>query len=108
MLDETALRTGCLNAFGTAGTRSDIDPAVLFQRLLLLIYAYGTNAGIAAVAAGEHGHADDGRPEPGPARRERPVPGMPGWPGGMRAVDSGGRVPVREGWGACGGAASGC
>ena len=59
MLDETALRTGCLNAFSTAGTRSDIDPAVLFQRLLLLIYAYGTNAGIAAVAAGEHGHSED-------------------------------------------------
>src|SRR5271169_1447767 len=49
-----------------------------------------------------------GRLEPGPARRERLVPGMPGWPGDMPAVDSGGRVPVREGWGACGGAASGC
>jgi len=60
MLTETALRTGCLNAFTPAGTRSDIDPAVLFQRLLLLlIYAYGTNAGIAAVAAGEHGHTED-------------------------------------------------
>ena len=36
MLAETALRTGCLNAFTPAGTRSDIDPAVLFPRLLLL------------------------------------------------------------------------
>ena len=59
MLAETALRTGCLNAFTPAGTRSDIDPTVLFQRLLLLIYAYGTNAGIAAVAGGEHGHTED-------------------------------------------------
>src|ERR1019366_9032063 len=43
-----------------------------------------------------------------PARRERPVPGIPDWPGDMRAVDGGGRVPVRGGWGAFGGAASGC
>src|ERR1039458_3321851 len=35
-----------------------------------------------------------------PARRERPVPGIPDWPGDMRAVDGGGRVPVRGGWGA--------
>ena len=59
MLTETALRTGCLDAFTPAGTRSDIAAAALFQRLLLTVYAYGTNTGIRAVAAGEHGHTED-------------------------------------------------
>src|ERR1019366_2067654 len=43
-----------------------------------------------------------------PARREGPVPGIPDWAGDMRAGDGGGGVPVRGGWGAFGGAASGC
>jgi len=34
MLTETALRTGCLNAFTPLGSRENIDPAVLFERLL--------------------------------------------------------------------------
>lgn len=46
MLTETALRTGCLDAFTPIGTRSDIEAAKLFQRLLLPVYAYGTNTGI--------------------------------------------------------------
>jgi len=58
MLTETALRTGCLNAFTPLGTRESIDPAVLFERLLLLIYAYGTNTGVRAVAAGDHPHSE--------------------------------------------------
>jgi Tn3 transposase DDE domain len=53
MLTETALRTGCLDAFTPAGTRSGVCDAALFQRLLLTVYAYGTNTGIRAVAAGE-------------------------------------------------------
>ncbi|HEY0692905.1 MAG TPA: Tn3 family transposase, partial [Kribbella sp.] len=32
---------------------------VLAERLLLAIYGYGTNTGIRAVAAGEHGHTED-------------------------------------------------
>jgi TnpA family transposase len=32
---------------------------VLAERLLLAIYGYGTNTGIRAVAAGEHGHGED-------------------------------------------------
>jgi hypothetical protein len=32
---------------------------VLFERLLLLIYAYGTGTGIRAVAAGDHPHTED-------------------------------------------------
>ena len=59
MLTETALRTGCLNVFNPLGSRENIDPAVLFERLLLLIYAYGTNTGIRAVAAGDHPHSED-------------------------------------------------
>ena len=60
MLTETALRTGCLDAFAPVGNRSEIAATNLFQRLLLLaIYAYGTNTGIRAVAAGEHGHSED-------------------------------------------------
>lgn len=59
MLTETALRTGCLDAFAPAGTRSGVPDAALFQRLLLTVYAYGTNTGIRAVAAGDHGHSED-------------------------------------------------
>ncbi|HKS44984.1 MAG TPA: Tn3 family transposase [Amycolatopsis sp.] len=59
MLTETALRTGCLAAFTPVGTRGDLDPEVLAERLLLLIYAYGTNTGVRAVAAGDHAHSED-------------------------------------------------
>jgi TnpA family transposase len=59
MLTETSLRTGCLDAFTPIGTRSDLEAAKLFQRLLLLVYAYGTNTGIRTVAAGDHGHTED-------------------------------------------------
>ena len=59
MLKEAVLRTGCLTAAASAATRGDLDPGVLAQRLLLAVYAYGTNTGIRAVAAGEHGHRED-------------------------------------------------
>ena len=59
MLTETALRTGCLAAFTPVGTRGEIEANVLAERLLLLIYAYGTNAGVRAVAVGDHGHSED-------------------------------------------------
>lgn len=59
MLTETALRTGCLSAFTPVGTRAELDESVLAERLLLLIYAYGTNIGIRAAAAGDHGHTED-------------------------------------------------
>jgi TnpA family transposase len=59
MLTETCLRTGCLSAFTPAGIQNHLDPHVLFERLLLLIYAYGTGAGIRAVAAGDHPHTED-------------------------------------------------
>jgi hypothetical protein len=59
MLTETALRTGCLDVLTAIGVKENLAPAVLFERLLLLIYAYGTNTGVRAVAAGEHGHSED-------------------------------------------------
>ena len=59
MLKEAVLRTGCLTAATSAAARGDLDPGVLAQRLLLAVYAYGTNTGIRAVAAGEHGHSED-------------------------------------------------
>jgi hypothetical protein len=59
ILKEAVLRTGCLNAATSAATRGDLDPGMLAQRLLLAVYAYGTNTGIRAVAAGEHGHSED-------------------------------------------------
>ncbi|MGH3096214.1 MAG: Tn3 family transposase [Streptosporangiales bacterium] len=59
MLTETALRTGCLSGFTPTGTRGELDPSVLAERLMLVAYAYGTNAGIRAVAAGDHGHSED-------------------------------------------------
>ncbi|MEU7878269.1 Tn3 family transposase [Microbispora bryophytorum] len=59
MLTETCLRTGCLNVFTPAGTQNHLDAQVLFERLLLLIYAYGTGTGIRAVAASDHPHTED-------------------------------------------------
>jgi hypothetical protein len=66
MLTETCLRTGCLSAFTPAGTQNHLDPHVLFERLLLLIYACGTGVGIRAAAAGDHPHTED---DPRYARR---------------------------------------
>jgi TnpA family transposase len=60
MLKEAVLRTGCLvGVTGTAG-RGDLAPEVLAERLLLAIYAYGTNTGIRAIAgSAQHGHGED-------------------------------------------------
>jgi hypothetical protein len=59
MLKEAVLRTGCLKAVSSVAGCSSIDAGVLAERLLLAIYAYGTNTGIRAVAAGPHGHSED-------------------------------------------------
>ena len=61
MLTETCLRTGCLDVFTPAGTQNHLDPQVLFERLLLLIYGTGTGTGtgIRAAAAGDHPHTED-------------------------------------------------
>ncbi len=48
MLKETVLRTGCLTRVASVAGRSAIPVDVLAERLLLAIYAYGTNTGIRA------------------------------------------------------------
>jgi hypothetical protein len=54
MLKEVDLRLGITDHFETTAIREALDPAVLQRRLLLCLYAYGTNAGIRRVAAGDH------------------------------------------------------
>jgi len=58
MLKEAVLRTGCLDTVTSVATGGSIPAGVLAERLLLAIYAYGTNTGIRAVAAGGHGHSE--------------------------------------------------
>ena len=58
MLKEAALRTGMLARFSPVGTREAIERDALWERLLLVAYAYGTNTGIGAVAQGNHGHSE--------------------------------------------------
>jgi Tn3 transposase DDE domain len=50
---------GCLRTVASAARHASLPEHVLAERLLLAIYGYGTNTGIRAVAAGEHGHTDD-------------------------------------------------
>jgi TnpA family transposase len=59
ILKETVLRTGCLRAVTAVADRGTLPESVLAERLLLAIYAYGTNTGIRAVAGGAHGHGED-------------------------------------------------
>ncbi len=60
MLKEAVLRTGCLVGVTAAAGRGDLAPEVLAERLLLAIYAYGTNTGIRAIAGNAvHGHGED-------------------------------------------------
>ena len=59
MLKEAALRTGCLRAVTAVAGRADLDPQVLAERLLLCVYAYGTNTSLRAVAAGDHRRSED-------------------------------------------------
>lgn len=59
MFTETALRTSCLDALIPAGTRLGMEPAEFFERMLLVIYAYGIGAGIRSVASGEHSYSEE-------------------------------------------------
>jgi Tn3 transposase DDE domain len=59
MLKEAVLRTGCLRGVTSVADRGNLPEDVLAERLLLAIYAYGTNTGIRAVASGAHGHGED-------------------------------------------------
>lgn len=59
ILKETVLRTGCLRSVTSVADRGALAEDVLAERLLLAIYAYGTNTGIRSVAGGAHGHSED-------------------------------------------------
>ncbi|XVQ06968.1 Tn3 family transposase [Spirillospora sp. CA-255316] len=59
MFTETALRAGCLDALVPAGTRLGMEPAEFVERMLLVIYAYGTGAGIRSVASGDHPYSEE-------------------------------------------------
>lgn len=59
MLKETVLRTGCLAPVTSRAGRIGISPEVLAERLVLVIYGYGTNTGLRAVAAGRHPHSEE-------------------------------------------------
>ena len=59
VVKEAVLRSGCLEVIETkVGRGGKLGPEVLLERLLLVLYAYGTGAGIRAVAAGEHRHTE--------------------------------------------------
>ncbi len=57
MVTEAALRTGMLGHLTAIGSREALERSVRWERLLLIAYAYGTNTGISATAAGDHGHS---------------------------------------------------
>ncbi|MEU8804793.1 Tn3 family transposase [Spirillospora sp. NPDC048819] len=59
MLKEAVLRTGCLQRVTAVTGGGHLHPEVLAERLMLAIYAYGTNTGIRSVAGGDHGHAEE-------------------------------------------------
>ncbi|MGH3949813.1 MAG: Tn3 family transposase, partial [Pseudonocardiaceae bacterium] len=60
ILKEAVLRTGCLNQISAVAGSGTLPVEVLAERLMLAIYAYGTNTGIRSVAAGGgHGHSED-------------------------------------------------
>ena len=59
MLKEAVLRTGCLARITAVTGGGTLAPEVLAERLMLAIYAYGTNTGIRSVAGGAHGHTEE-------------------------------------------------
>lgn len=60
MLKKAVLRPGCLNGVTSrVSSRSGLDPNTLAERLVLVIYGYGTNTGLRAVAAGRHAHTEE-------------------------------------------------
>jgi TnpA family transposase len=59
VLKEAMLRSACRTTIAAMFGRGDVAGGQLLERLLLVLYAYGTNTGIRAVAAGEHGHREE-------------------------------------------------
>lgn len=60
ILKETVLRTGCLKHATAEVNGSPMPVEVLIERLMLAIYAYGTNTGISCATTGTgHRHTAD-------------------------------------------------
>ncbi|MGP3965770.1 Tn3 family transposase [Nonomuraea sp. 3N208] len=59
ILEEAILRTGCLAKVTAATGTGHMSPEVLAERLMLVIYAYGTNCGIRQVVSGAHDHSEE-------------------------------------------------
>jgi TnpA family transposase len=57
VLKEADLRLGFTQHFKSAATREALDPDTLRKRLLLCLYALGTNTGLARISAGNHGQS---------------------------------------------------
>jgi len=57
MLKETDLRVGFSQEFKITASRETLDPATLQKRLLLCLYALGTNTGLKQVSMGDHGES---------------------------------------------------
>src|SRR5262249_22714397 len=55
MLKEADLRIGFTEQFVSAGVREHLDRAALQKRLLLCLYALGTNTGLKRMSGGDHG-----------------------------------------------------
>ncbi len=55
MLKETDLRLNFTRHFQTTASREILAPHLIQQRLLLCLYAFGTNMGIKRIVAGDHG-----------------------------------------------------
>lgn len=48
-----------MNQISAVASSGTLPVEVLAERLMLAIYAYGTNTGIRSVAGGGHGHSED-------------------------------------------------
>jgi hypothetical protein len=59
VLKETVLRTGCLQAVTSVAGSGTLPAEVLAERLMLTIYAYGTNTGVRSVISAAHGHTEE-------------------------------------------------
>ena len=55
ILKETDFRVGFTRVFDTTASRQTIHPLALQKRLLLCLYALGTNTGVSRVLTGDHG-----------------------------------------------------
>jgi hypothetical protein len=58
VLKEADLRLGITNEFTSVASREVIPRPELRRRLLLVLFALGTNMGIKQIASGDHGHGE--------------------------------------------------